>query len=160
MTLRFPSRSLILIASAALLSACGNSNNQNAVAAPSQTASSPSVSTATSTTAEASSPEDAQLALGKKAYVKCKACHTLGEGERHRIGPNLHGVAGGKIASKDGFAYSKAFQASDVIWTDENLNAYLERPKDFIPGNRMTFAGIKKEDERKAVIAYIKNSSK
>ena len=71
------------------------------------------------------------------------------------MGPNLYGVLGAKIASKDGFAYSKASKASDVVWTDENLNAFLTKPKDFLPGNRMTFVGLKKEEERQAVIAYL-----
>lgn len=100
------------------------------------------------------------LAKGQKVFRKCKTCHTVNEGARHRVGPNLYGVLGGKIASKDGFAYSKASKASDVIWTDENLDKYLKNPKEFIPKNRMTFVGLKKEDDRKAVIAYLHSVTK
>jgi len=76
------------------------------------------------------------------------------------VGPNLFGVLGAKIASKDGFSYSKASKASEIIWTDENLDAFLKKPKDFLPGNRMTFVGLKKEEDRKAVIAYLHNTVK
>lgn len=106
------------------------------------------------------SPEEAELKLGQKVYRKCKSCHTVEDGGRNRVGPNLYGVLGAKIASKDGFAYSKASKASDIIWTDENLDAFLTKPREFLPGNRMTFVGLKKEEDRKAVIAYLHNVTK
>lgn len=110
---------------------------------------------AASTSESDFSLDDAQLKLGEKVFLKCKTCHTVDQGARHRVGPNLYGVMGAKIASKDGFAYSKASKASDIIWTDENLEAFLKKPREFLPGNRMTFVGLKKEDDRKAVIAYL-----
>ncbi|MDT8343808.1 MAG: cytochrome c family protein [Thermohalobaculum sp.] len=102
---------------------------------------------------------DGDADKGQKVYNKCKACHAVGEGARNKIGPALNGVVGREIASAEGFSYSDAFlarKAEGFTWTEENLEAYLEKPKDFIPGNKMSFAGLKKEDEREDVIAYLK----
>lgn len=86
----------------------------------------------------------------------CAACHTVEPG-KNKIGPSLAGVVGRKSGSVQGFNYSEAMKKADVTWTDENLQKYLADPKGFIPGNRMAFAGLKKEDERKAVIEYLES---
>lgn len=102
---------------------------------------------------------DGDPAEGEKVFRKCKACHMVGDGAKNRVGPLLNGVVGREIASAEGFSYSDAFtakKAEGFTWTEENLEAYLENPKDFIPGNKMTFAGLKKEDDREDVIAYLK----
>ena len=146
-----------LLASFAVLACSGESAAP--VAAKTVQANAPKTPAATQVSAQAPkielSPEELQLKQGKKVFRKCQSCHTLDNGGRHRVGPNLYGVMGAKIASKDGFAYSKASKASDVIWTDENLDAFLTKPKEFLPENRMTFVGLKKEEDRKAVIAYL-----
>lgn len=95
---------------------------------------------------------------GAKVFVKCKACHTVEEG-KNRVGPSLHGVVGREAGSVEGFKYSKAMQEADVVWTIENLHKYLENPKEFIPGNKMVFAGLKKEEDRADVIAYLQKES-
>jgi cytochrome c len=97
-------------------------------------------------------------AKGEKVFNKCKACHMVGEDAKNRVGPVLNGVVGREIASVEGFSYSDAFtakKAEGFTWTEENLASYLENPKDFIPGNKMTFAGLKKEEDRANVIAYL-----
>ncbi|MCL5778384.1 cytochrome c family protein [Limibaculum sp. FT325] len=102
---------------------------------------------------------DGDAEKGQKVYNKCKACHAVGEGAKNKVGPALNGIVGKEIASAEGFSYSDAFMAKKAegfTWTEENLEAYLEKPKDFIPGNKMSFAGLKKEDEREDVIAYLK----
>lgn len=102
---------------------------------------------------------DGDAEKGKKVYNKCKACHDIGEGAKNKVGPALTGIVGKGIASVEGFSYSDAFtakKAEGFTWTEENLAAYLEKPKDFIPGNKMSFPGLKKEDEREDVIAYLK----
>jgi len=93
---------------------------------------------------------------GAKIYKRCRACHTLDEGGKHKVGPNLWGIYGAKTAAKEGYAYSKAMRAADIIWDEESLDAYLERPAKFMPGNKMVFIGLKKQEDRDAVQAYMK----
>ncbi|MDX5361833.1 MAG: cytochrome c family protein [Alphaproteobacteria bacterium] len=102
---------------------------------------------------------DGDAAKGEKVFNKCKACHMVGENAKNRVGPQLNGILGAEIASVDGFKYSDAFQAKKAegfVWTEENLDAYLADPRGFIPKNKMGFAGLKKEDDREDVIAYLK----
>ncbi len=86
----------------------------------------------------------------------CAACHTVEPG-KNRVGPSLAGVVGRKAGSVEGFKYSEPMKTSDVTWTEENIDKYLADPKGFIPGNRMAFAGVKKEDDREAVIEYLES---
>lgn len=96
---------------------------------------------------------------GKTLYKKCQTCHTLKEGEKHKVGPNLFAISGAKAGQKEGFNYSKAMIASDVIWTDENLDTYMERPSKFMPGNQMAFVGIRKPEDRKLLIEFLKKET-
>jgi cytochrome c len=102
---------------------------------------------------------EGDAAAGEKAFNKCKACHTVEQGGANRVGPNLHGVVGRKAGAVDGFSYSKPVKEGDVTWTEENLDKYLADPKGFIPGNKMAFPGVKKDDERQDIIAYLKQNS-
>lgn len=95
---------------------------------------------------------------GKRVYNKCKACHNL-ESKKNKIGPHLVRIMGRKAGSVENFKYSSAMKNSGVVWDEKSLDAYITNPKKFMPGNKMTFAGLKKEDDRKAVIAYIKHES-
>ncbi len=105
-------------------------------------------------------PSGALAADGKKVFNKCRACHTADEGGKNRVGPNLFGVVGRKGASVDGFKYSKAMTEWGGTWTEDNLKAYLAKPRDFIKGNRMAFPGLKKAEEIDAVIDFIKSGGK
>lgn len=98
---------------------------------------------------------DGDAAAGEKVFNKCKACHSLEEG-KNKVGPSLHGVIGRKAASLDGFKYSKAMQESGLTWDEATLHKYLENPRGVVPGTRMAFAGLKKEDDIENVLAYIK----
>jgi len=82
-------------------------------------------------------------------------CHTSGKGAANGVGPNLWGIVGRKSGTIAGFSYSKANSESGVVWTAEVLEVYLENPKKFMPGTKMSFAGLKKPQERKDIIAYL-----
>ena len=102
---------------------------------------------------------DGDVEAGKKVFNKCKACHAVGEDAKNKVGPELNGIVGRAIAAAPDFKYSDAFlakKAEGFVWDEEALDAYLAKPKDFIPDNKMSFVGLRKEDEREDVIAYLK----
>ncbi|AWK88676.1 c-type cytochrome [Azospirillum thermophilum] len=98
-------------------------------------------------------------AAGEKVFNQCKACHTIESGGPNRVGPNLHGVASRKAGSVEGFKYSDAMANSGITWSEETLDKYLADPKSTIPGNKMAFAGVKNEQARKDLIAFLKKNS-
>ena len=101
----------------------------------------------------------ADVEAGKKVFKKCKACHSLKAGKK-KVGPSLHGVIGDKSAQMKGYKYSKAMKKADITWDDATLDAYLTKPKKFLKGTKMSFAGLKKKKDRDNVIAYIKATAK
>jgi cytochrome c len=99
-------------------------------------------------------------AAGEKVFKKCKACHAVGDGAKNKVGPALTGIVDNEIASAEGYKYSKVFlakKAEGLVWTEENLDAFLTKPKTFLKGTKMSFAGLKKEQQRADVIAYLKS---
>ena len=97
----------------------------------------------------------ASYATGKRVFKLCSTCHTVAEGGPNTIGPNLYKIFGRQIGSLDGFNYSEAVENADFIWTPEQLDQWLESPRNFLPGNRMAFQGVRKPTDRQAVIAYL-----
>lgn len=93
---------------------------------------------------------------GAKVFKKCKVCHTLNEGGKNKIGPNLFGIFGRKAGTLEGYKYSKAMKGVDIVWDEDTIDVYLTKPKKFIPKTKMGFPGLKKEDQRADVIAYLK----
>ena len=93
-------------------------------------------------------------ALGKTAFNKCAACHSVKPGE-NKIGPSLHGIVGRPSHSIESFSYSEAMKAYNVTWDAATLDHYLVDPRGTVPGTKMIFVGLKKDDERANVIAYL-----
>jgi cytochrome c len=92
---------------------------------------------------------------GRRVFAQCRSCHTLDEGAPHRVGPNLHGVFGREIGTAEGFTYSAAVQAADFQWDAAQLDNWLTNPQTFLPGNRMAFAGVRNDTQRRDLIAYL-----
>ena len=108
----------------------------------------------------AAAADSALIESGEKVFGKCRACHTVGDDRKKRSGPALTGVIGRKMGGVEGYRYSKVLRqaAGDGrIWDDEALGAFLARPRSFLKGTKMVFAGLKKQDDIDAVIAYIKS---
>ena len=101
----------------------------------------------------------ADLANGQRQFRRCQSCHTITEGGRHTVGPNLYGVVGHPAASATGFSYSRALSAADLSWDRETLDAWIENPRELVPGNRMSFVGLRDADDRRDVIAYLASVS-
>jgi|SRR5579863_8651853 len=97
----------------------------------------------------------ADLAAGQAEFNRCKICHTVEAGKGNTVGPNLHGVFGRKAGASDNFAYSEAMKQSGVVWDDATLAEYLGNPREFIPGNRMAFPGIKDDKQIADLLAYL-----
>ena len=101
----------------------------------------------------------ANVEVGQKAFKKCETCHTAVQGGANKVGPNLWNVVDRDKAAATGFSYSPALAGADGTWTYQDLDKFLASPKDFVKGNKMTFVGVRKPDERAAVIAYLRTLS-
>lgn len=92
---------------------------------------------------------------GAKIYRKCASCHKIGEGAVNRTGPHLNELIGRVAGSIEGYRYSNVMAESGVVWTVEELDAFLEKPRTYMDGTKMSFAGLRKEQDRIDVIAYL-----
>jgi cytochrome c len=97
---------------------------------------------------------------GKRLFNQCISCHSVTANTAKKVGPHLGGLFGRKAGSVDDFAYSKAMRDAGVVWSEETLAKYLERPADFIKGGKMVYAGMRKEADRADLIAYLKEATK
>ena len=102
---------------------------------------------------------EAKVDAGAKIFKLCEACHSGQKGGGQKVGPNLWDVVDRAKGTAAGFRYSDAMAHAGGDWTFADLDKYLASPKDFIPNNRMTFAGLRKADERAAVISYLRSLS-
>lgn len=98
---------------------------------------------------------EANYEAGRRVFAQCRSCHVIQAGAPHRVGPNLHGVFGREIGAAEGFTYSQAVQDADFVWDAAHLDHWLQNPQTFLPGNRMAFAGVRDETQRRDLIAYL-----
>ncbi|WP_114377136.1 c-type cytochrome [Elioraea thermophila] len=100
-------------------------------------------------------------AAGQRVFNQCRACHTIEEGGRNGVGPNLYGVVGRKAGQREGFRYSANMQelsGAGLTWTEDNLRKYLANPKDLVPKGSMAFAGLRNPQQIEDVIAFLKQN--
>ena len=153
-------RAFVAVVALLGLAACG------APPAPSSstTPAAPATSTGTDEAAEEAQERVAALPTpynqasfeaGRRVFAQCRSCHVIAAGAPHRVGPNLHGVFGREIGTAPGFNYSQPVQDANFVWTGEQLDHWLQNPQTFLPGNRMAFAGVRDETQRRDLIAFL-----
>ena len=99
------------------------------------------------------------LAHGEKVFKKCSACHSIKSGGGNKIGPALYNVVGRKVGKLDDYKYSKDLAKYEKNWSFEELNGFLLKPKVWIKGTKMAYAGLRKEKDRASVILYLNKYS-
>lgn len=144
------------------LAACGQSPTPTAApvtpSAPSETENEQAEESAEMQARVAALPapyNEANYEAGRRVFAQCRSCHTIDAGGGNRVGPNLHNVFGRAIGTAPGFAYSQAVQDADFIWDGAHLEQWLANPQTFLAGNRMAFAGVRDETQRRDLIAYL-----
>ncbi len=95
-------------------------------------------------------------AKGAKVFNKCKSCHNANNGGANGTGPNLYNLVGNPAGSKDGFSYSAALTGAGLTWGYEELDGFLTKPSQYLKGTKMSFIGLKKAEDRAAVIEYLR----
>jgi cytochrome c len=95
------------------------------------------------------------VAHGKILFLRCASCHDVSAAHSAKIGPNLHGVIGRKVASLDGYPYSAALKSQTFVWDASTLDRWLTNPNALVPGTIMAFAGLPDPADRGAIIAYL-----
>jgi cytochrome c len=144
-----------VVASFSLLAACAQDSGPAEAGAPSAAPdAAPAAEVDIATRLAAADPEK-----GKVLFLQCRACHSLEQGGMNKVGPNLWGIFGRKAGQAEGFDYSDVIRNSGIVWTAEALDAWLARPSEFLPGNRMVFVGIRKPEDRANLIAYVQRET-
>ena len=96
---------------------------------------------------------------GKKLFRPCLACHTAAADSGHLSGPNLYGLIGRRLGGAEGYVYSEPFLATELVWDEETLAAYLADPQGFLPGSRMMFSGVSERADSDAIACYVRTLS-
>ena len=105
------------------------------------------------------SGDSANASEGKKVFKKCASCHSISKGGKNKIGPALWGVIGRQVGTVTDYKYSKSLIAYGKKWSFEEMNGFLIKPKEWIPGTKMAFAGLKNEKDRASLILYMNSQS-
>lgn len=101
-------------------------------------------------------------AAGQRVYNQCRACHTVEQGGRNLVGPNLHGIFGRRAASIEGFRYSADMRAkaeAGLTWDEATLRAYIANPKAVVPAGSMSYVGLRNEQQLNDLIAYLRQAA-
>ncbi|MDP3749448.1 MAG: cytochrome c family protein [Phenylobacterium sp.] len=146
----------MLIGACALLAGCGQKTEAPPAAAPQELTAEQKAAVLASLPAPYNT---ADLANGKSKFGLCKSCHTIVPGGANMTGPNLHGVFGRKAGAVADYKYSDAVKNAGFVWDAEHLDKWLAEPRTFLPGTKMSFAGLKEARDRVDLIAYVKVES-
>lgn len=142
---------IVVVTLAAVLAGCGKQDKAATAAAP-------EVTEAEKQAALASLPapyNTADLDNGRAKFALCQSCHTIVQGGPNMTGPNLHGVFGRKAATND-YRYSDALKSAGFVWDAAHLDQWLANPRTYLPGTKMSFAGLKDPKDRVDLIAFLK----
>lgn len=101
----------------------------------------------------------ADTAKGARVFQQCKTCHTVEKGGKNGVGPNLFDVFGRKAGTVEGFGYSEAMKGAGFNWDETRIAQYVKDPKNFLPGNKMAFAGLKRQEQIDDLIAYLRDAA-
>jgi len=99
------------------------------------------------------------LSRGRILFLRCASCHDIGASPSAKIGPNLRGIVGRKVASLPGYSYSAALRSQDFEWDAAHLDRWIRNPTQVVPGTMMAFAGIPDESDRRAIIEFLQNQT-
>jgi cytochrome c len=99
------------------------------------------------------------LSRGRILFLRCASCHDIGAASSAKIGPDLRGIVGRKVASLPGYAYSAALRSQDFDWDASHLDRWIRNPNEVAPGTMMAFAGIADEADRRAIIEFLQNQA-
>lgn len=150
---------LSVLGSCALLAGCGQGGGDKSASSTPAPAPEHEVTAAEKQAVLASLPapyNTADIDNGKAKFAMCRSCHTIVEGGANLTGPNLHGVFGRKAGALETYKYSDAVKNAGFVWDAEHLDKWLAEPRTFLPGTKMTFAGLKAEKDRIDLIAFLK----
>lgn len=137
------------------LAACGQGGGEAAPSTPARPA--PTAEQKAALLAALPAPYNAaDLDNGRRVFARCRSCHTITEGGPNMTGPNLYGVFGSQAGAHPDYNYSTAVQQADFVWDGERLDHWLENPRTFLKGTKMSFAGIPDATDRRDVIAFLK----
>ena len=150
-------RSILIALAGLALSSCGQGGDGNSTAAAAPPRPEPPPAEKAALLAALPGPYNAaDLDNGRRVFARCRSCHTLTEGGPNMTGPNLYGVFEREAGGHPEYNYSTVVKAADFTWNAERLDHWLEKPRTYLKGTKMSFAGIPDAEDRRDVIAFLK----